>query len=135
MKKNDRLFQFDEYKKSNNLIGPYQQFQSNFILIALVGAIFGSALTFNKLVTVHWFRGSLKFKLLRILISNIFVIPLWLIYNLPENELLDNVDLKWFGFDRNIINSLIYFFSYYFLFGIVPAYVFPKLKLTIIEFN
>jgi uncharacterized RDD family membrane protein YckC len=97
--------------------------------------VLGAAKTFNKLVTVHWYRGSLKHRFFRILISNLCIFPLWIIYTLEKKYLIENHYLNWLGLNSFALNCIIYFFSYYFLFGILPSYIFPKLRLTSIDLN
>lgn len=106
--------------------------QETTMLFGLVGMLFGANKAFQTIHNVNWFRGNLKLKLIRVLIVNIMIIPSWILV-IFTSELFNKQPLE--GLAVFLMNSLHFYVLYYFLFGIIPAYIFKRFRLISSEFK
>lgn len=98
------------------------------ILFALVGTIFGASLSFQKLTTINWYKGPYPIRTLRMFLANCFLAPSWLFFIYQEKIIRYFFPLG-VGFGNFVVNSLHFFLLYYFLFGMLPTFIFKELKI------
>ena len=102
------------------------------MLFGLVGMLFGANKAFQTIPSLNWFKGNLKLKLIRIFIANILIVPSWfLVFYMPDILYYTSIGIV--GIDVFLINSLHFFVLYYFLFGIIPAYIFKRFNLFALD--
>lgn len=116
------------------MFGEEPTFQETTILFALIGVIFGSNKCFQTLPTINWYKGSKFLRIIRILVANLFLIPSWFLI-INQSDLERDKNIVKIGLSNYLINSLHFFLLYYFLFGILPAYIFKNLRILNHDFR
>lgn len=118
---NDINYRYDE------VVGPWFNFLQTATLFAWIGAVFGISFCYRKMSVNQWSQGSLKNKIIRLLIGNILIIPSWIfVAYLQTGSWVEDIGLNDF-----IVDAVHYFVLYLWLFGFMPVYVLEKLlKLT-----
>jgi hypothetical protein len=105
------------------VVGPWFNFLQTATLFGWIGAIFGISYCFSKMGTPDWCKGTLKQKIIRLLIGNVLIIPSWIFVSFLEKGSW----IKDIGLNEFIIDSIHYFILYIWLFGWMPVYVLGRL--------
>lgn len=92
----------------------------------MVGAIFGISFCFRTVKSLDWYRGSLKNRLLRVLISNILIVPSWLFIILAQGRSSTESSIENLGINEFIVDVVHFFVLYLWLFGYMPVYLLGK---------
>lgn len=111
----------------DEIIGPWFTFLQTATMFALMGAVFGVPFCFRTVKAVDWYRGSIKKRLLRVLVANVCIIPSWLILIFVQGQRTDDSWISSLGINDFIIDALHFFLLYLWLFGFMPVYLMGKL--------
>lgn len=115
-------------------LGAYETLQETTIIYGLAGALFGANTAFQTIPTLNWYKGPLKFRIIRACIANIAIIPSWIIV-VYQRDFRNKTASVLVGFENYLINAAHFLLLYYILFGALPAYLFRKAKLIKLEFK
>lgn len=121
-----------DYPKKNyrfdEVVGPWFNFVQTATVFGWIGGIFGISACFRRIESFEWYGGSVKQRIYRLIITNLFIVPSWLFSLLlvEKGEWIKDIGLNMF-----IVDGIHYFVLYLWIFGYMPIYVLHKgLKIT-----
>jgi len=76
-----------------------------------------------------WYSGTLKLRIQRIIIANIFLAPFWVLA-CYLNDIVSTDWVRLSGLNEYFIDAIQFFIMYFWLFGLMPLYIFEKLHLV-----
>ncbi|CAD8192945.1 unnamed protein product [Paramecium octaurelia] len=111
------------------LMGPHFTFQKTSVIFALIGALFGVSHCFRHINSLEWYKGDKRRRVLRIIVANLFTIPGWIFALNVESIALNSRMYEW-GASFFLMESVAFLLFYFFMFALIPLYVFKYLHLN-----
>ena len=98
------------------------------MLEAWIGAAFGVGVCFRSIKNLKWAGGNQKNRILRILITNLMIIPSWIFIIFVQNV---GTWVTSIGLNIYLVNAVHFLILYLWIFGYMPILVFHRLlKIT-----
>ena len=112
----------------NELVGPWFSYLHSTCLYGLIAGIFAVAHCFRNINEFEWFGGSLKLRVVRVVIAWVSMIPSWTLV-VYQSKIINTDYIRLSGLNAYFLDAMHFFILYFWLFGVMPLYVFKKLDL------